>query len=122
MIDATRRRGLMLLVLVVLLLLLLVGWLAFARPDLGVYPQVHRIGIHGLWVLVSVLLGRGTFLTLTGAPGEGPFRAVRGAVGWLVGLVCVGGLALGAFVLDLTLTFDRTASSDSDHDVDWDWD
>lgn len=122
MIDATRRRGLMLLVLVAILLLLLVGWMAFARPDLGAYPQVHRFGIHGLWVVISYLFGRGTFLTLTGAPGEGPFRGVRGAVGWLIGLACALGLGLGSFVLDLTLTSEHTATSDSDHDLDWDWD
>lgn len=122
MIDATRREGILRIVVVAILLLLLVGWLAFARPDTGTYALTHRVVIHGLWVAATYLFGRGVFLTITGAPGSGPFVAVRGAVGWLVGITCALGLAIGAFVLHLTLTYDRSASSDSVDDIDWDWD
>lgn len=120
--DDTRKRSLWLLLLVAVLLVVLVLWLAFARPDLGAYPSAHRFGIHVLWLLVSFLFGRGTFGLITGAPGEGPFRAVRGSVGVLVGIVATIGFGVGALLLDLTLTHERTATSDSDRDHDWDWD
>ncbi len=105
-----------------LLLLLLVGVLAGMRPELGAYATWEQSVVHALWAVATASFGLGSFHALVGAPGQGVFRAVRTPVGLLVGLGSGLAYVLGAFLLHLSLTYERTAADDDDRAHDWDWD
>lgn len=121
MAEPGRRRGLWLLIAAVLLLLVLVGVLAGLRPDLGAYATWEQIIVHAVWAVATASFGVGSFHAIVGVPGQGVFRAVRTPVGLLVGLGSGLAYVLGAFLLHLSLTYERTAAAD-DRAHEWDWD
>lgn len=122
MAEPGRRRGVWLLLVAVLLLLLLIGVLAGLRPELGAYETWQQAIVHALWAVATASFGVGSFHAIVGAPGQGVFRAVRTPVGLLVGLGSGLAYVLGAFLLHLSLTHERTAADDDDRAHDWDWD
>ena len=119
--PSARKRGVKLLLLAILLLVVLVVVLAFTRPDLGTYPLPVRALAHALWVAAITCFGSGSFHAFVGAPGEGIFRGMRTPVRLLVGGGSLVALAVGAFILQISLTHERT-TSDADADLDFDWD
>lgn len=117
--PSPRRRGVKLLVIAAILLVLLLVLLGTLRPDLGTYPGYAFPIIHALWLLASGHFGLGSFLAICGGKDDKWFRAMRTAVGVLIGLGVSVTFALGAFLLHRAMSYERTAADNVEHSS-WD--
>ncbi len=117
--PSPRRRGVKLLVIAAILLVGLLIALAILRPDLGSYPGWAYPIIHALWLAASGHFGLGSFLAICGGPDDKWFRAMRTAVGVLIGLAVSVTFALGAWLLQSAMSHERTEADNREHSS-WD--
>jgi len=101
------------------LLVLVLVLLALLRPELGAYPGWAYPLVHLLWFFATFLFGTGSFQTIVGAADDTTFRAMRTAIGAVLGIGTTLVLALGAFLLQSAMSYERT-EQDRESSSSWD--